>query len=49
MSNNIKTKELKTTGVATFGEGVTGKYADRLFKVLPGHDAEYAWSRRRYC
>ena len=42
MNNTNKTKVLKTTGVATFGEGVTGKHADRLFKVLPGHDAEYA-------
>ncbi|CAG8871031.1 hypothetical protein PS627_04246 [Pseudomonas fluorescens] len=42
MSSNMKLKELKTTGIGTFGEGVGGKIADRLFKVQPGHDAEYA-------
>ncbi|HKS12518.1 MAG TPA: DUF3077 domain-containing protein [Pseudomonas sp.] len=34
--------DLKTSGIGTFGEGVGGKIADRLFKVTPGHDAEYA-------
>lgn len=42
MSSNMKLKDLKTSGVGTFGEGVGGKIADRLFKVTPGHDAEYA-------
>lgn len=42
MSNNVNFKELKTSGVGTFGEGVGGKIADRLFKVTPGHDADYA-------
>ncbi|VVP75957.1 hypothetical protein PS910_01495 [Pseudomonas fluorescens] len=42
MSSNMKLKELKTPGIGTFGEGVGGKIADRLFKVQPGHDAEYA-------
>ncbi|HKS14022.1 MAG TPA: DUF3077 domain-containing protein [Pseudomonas sp.] len=35
-------KHLKTTGTGSFGEGVGGRVADRLFKVTPGHDAEYA-------
>lgn len=42
MSNRINLKELKTSGIGTFGEGVGGKIADRLFKVTPGHDAVYA-------
>ncbi|HKS11504.1 MAG TPA: DUF3077 domain-containing protein [Pseudomonas sp.] len=42
MSNNVNFKELKTSGVGTFGEGVGGKIANRLFKVTPGHDADYA-------
>ena len=42
MSRNMKLEELKTSGIGTFGEGVSGKIADRLFKVTPGHDAEYA-------
>ena len=40
MSNNLK--HLKTTGVGTFGEGIGGHGDDRLFRVTPGHDAEYA-------
>ncbi|CAG8871325.1 hypothetical protein PS627_04394 [Pseudomonas fluorescens] len=37
-----KTNHYKTTGVGTFGEGIGGCISDRLFKVAPGHDAEYA-------
>lgn len=42
MSSKIDMRALKTSGVATFGEGVGGKIADRLFKVTPGQDADYA-------
>ena len=42
MSNNTKLEDLKTSGVGTFGEGLDGKIADRLFKVMPGHDALHA-------
>lgn len=35
-------RNLKTTGMGSFGEGIGGRVADRLFKVTPGHDAEYA-------
>ena len=42
MSNKVDFKELKTSGIGTFGEGAGGRIADRLFKVTPGHDAEYA-------
>ncbi|CAG8870199.1 hypothetical protein PS627_03905 [Pseudomonas fluorescens] len=31
MSSNMKLKELKTSGIGTFGEGVGGTIADRLF------------------
>ncbi len=41
-SANTPQKHLKTCGVGTFGEGIGGRIADRLFKVTPGHDAEYA-------
>ncbi|MBA1201422.1 DUF3077 domain-containing protein [Pseudomonas capeferrum] len=36
------TKQLKTCGVGTFGEEVGGYVDERLFKVVAGHDAEYA-------
>ncbi|MBA1203672.1 DUF3077 domain-containing protein [Pseudomonas capeferrum] len=42
MSSITKTSDVQTSGVGTFGEGVEGKITDRLFKVTPGHDAEYA-------
>ena len=41
-SPNNKFKHYKTTGIGTFGEGIGGRPADRLFKVTPGHDAEFA-------
>ena len=36
------TKQLKTCGIGSFGEGVGGYVDERLFKVVAGHDAEYA-------
>lgn len=32
---------LKTIGVGTFGEGQSGKTTERLFRVEPGHSAEF--------
>lgn len=31
-----------TLGVGTFGEGEGGPTAERLFRVQPGHNADYA-------
>ena len=42
MNSKTSLKDLKTSGIGTFGEGVGGTIADRLFKVTPGHDADYA-------
>ncbi|MNJ35662.1 hypothetical protein D3C77_304140 [compost metagenome] len=36
-----KNLELNTTGVGTFGEGHSGTSTDRLFRVEPGHSAEF--------
>ncbi|MCW2269730.1 hypothetical protein D3C77_545010 [compost metagenome] len=36
-----KRMELGTTGVGTFGEGRSGTSTDRLFRVEPGHSAEF--------
>ncbi|PSS56509.1 DUF3077 domain-containing protein [Pseudomonas sp. BBP2017] len=32
---------LKTIGVGVFGEGASGTAADRLFRVVPGHNADF--------
>lgn len=42
MCSKMKLEDLKTSGIGTFGEGLGGTIADRLFKVTPGHDADYA-------
>ncbi|MBV6289310.1 DUF3077 domain-containing protein [Pseudomonas aegrilactucae] len=36
------TNTTKTIGVGTFGEGDTGSSAERLFRVQPGHSADFA-------
>ena len=40
--SNKKTTHYQTTGKGSFGEGIGGRIADRMFKVTPGHDAGYA-------
>ncbi|MNN15264.1 hypothetical protein D3C81_1283660 [compost metagenome] len=32
---------LKTIGVGVFGEGASGTAADRLFRIEPGHNADF--------
>lgn len=39
MENN---SVFKTLGVGTFGEGEGGPTAERLFRVQPGHNADFA-------
>lgn len=36
------TKTTQTIGVGTFGEGEEGSSAERLFRVQPGHSADFA-------
>ena len=36
---------LKTVGVATFGEGERGGGVQRLFRVEPGHSAEFVFEQ----
>lgn len=36
-----RASDLKTIGVGTFGEGQSGKTTERLFRVEPGHSAEF--------
>lgn len=36
------TQTTKTIGVGTFGEGEEGASAERLFRVQPGHTADFA-------
>lgn len=36
------TNAVKTIGVGTFGEGEAASNADRLFRVQPGHNAQFA-------
>lgn len=35
------TAGFKTTGVGVFGEGASGLTTDRLFRVEPGHNADF--------
>ncbi|WP_422422815.1 DUF3077 domain-containing protein [Pseudomonas sp. GZD-222] len=34
-------ESFKTTGVGVFGEGASGNAAEQLFRVEPGHSAEF--------
>ncbi|CAK9887521.1 MULTISPECIES: DUF3077 domain-containing protein [Pseudomonas] len=39
--NDDHASVLKTIGVGTFGEGPSGKTTERLFRVEPGHSADF--------
>ena len=47
MNNTNKTKVLKTTGVATFGEGVTGSTPTDCSRSCRGMMPNMPWSRHR--
>jgi len=36
-----RTSNFKTLGVGVFGEGASGNAAEQLFRVEPGHSAEF--------